>query len=90
MKFIRQSPISFIKNEARTYEGPLRRPDELWKTGAIFQVSGQCSHEDTHTHINTEGILSEHSLFERQSVPKRVRDEKEVREAKASRPRERD
>lgn len=39
-----------------------------------------------HTHINTEGILSEHSFFERQSVPKRVRDEKEVREAKALSP----
>lgn len=43
-------------------------------------------HTKTHTHINTEGILSEHSFFERQSVPKRVRDEKEVREAKALSP----
>lgn len=49
-------------------------------------------HTKTHTQTltNTEGILSEHSFFERQSVPKRVRDEKEVSEAKASSPRERD
>lgn len=46
------------------------------------------THTHTHapTHTNTrEGNLSQHTFFERQNVPKRVRDEKEVREAKAER-----
>lgn len=82
--FIRQSPISFIKNEPRTNEGPLGRPDELLKAGAVFQVldsaETMCKHTHTHTHIHKrENCFSIHSL----------RDEKEVREAKASSPRER-
>lgn len=47
-----------------------------------------CIH--THTPKHTRGEkLSQHTFFERQNVPKRVRDEKEVREAKAESPRER-
>lgn len=49
-----------------------------------------CMHIYTHIRTNTtEGKLSQHTFFERQNVPKRVRDEKEVREAKAENPRER-
>lgn len=42
-----------------------------------------------YTHIIHNRNLPQHTYFERQNAPKRVRDEKEVKEAKASSPKER-
>lgn len=61
-----------------------------FRLGQLKMSACTHTHTCTQTHKYIRGALSQHTVFERQTIPKRVRDEKEeVRGAKTVCPRER-
>lgn len=86
MRFIHQSPISFIKNVPRTNGGWgfALLGDEM--NSEELQLSFRFGLRRSRAFVHTQKKrrkLSKSTFLERQNVPMRVRDQKRVKEAKA-------